>query len=195
MTRTVVTLTAVLAVLTLLVSGCNGAGSGGGSSRTAAQVRAERADRKASAAISAAIMGSQRSGVASGFLDISRKDADCVGTGLVDKVGRTRLQHYGLLTKDLHAKHHLAEVRMAATDARKATEVLFGCTDVETMVHHAVAKAGAIPKTMRSCVDKALSGDSLRGVLTKVFQGRQGQAQQQLAGPLSRCALGSSGIG
>lgn len=200
MSGTHAALVAVFAALTMSLTACSGGGNGdassAGASKSAAQLRAERADRKASKAISDSIMRSQRSsGAASQLLDITRKDADCVANGLVDKIGRKSLQRYGLLTKDLKAKQSMAAASMAAGDAKKATAVLFDCTNVQGMIKQALSKAGAIPRRMRSCIGDALGEASLRSIFTKLFQGKQTEAQQDLTGPMTRCALGGGGNG
>lgn len=166
---------AVLTALALSVSACGG-----------------NADAQASKAISDSIMKSQRSASAtSQFLAMKRRDADCIGKGLVDRIGADQLRKYGLLTKDNKAKAGLAQAKMSAGDAKAATGVLFGCVDVTAMMRSAITNTSSISGAMRSCVTKALGEKSLRDLFTKVFQGDQAGAQKQLTGPLTRCALGN----
>ena len=151
-------------------------------------------DATASKNISASILKSQKSSSgAAQFLALRKKDADCIGDGLVDEVGTDKLQKYGVLTKDMATKQSVTEVRMSGADAASATDVLFSCSDIEKMMRTAVAKSGSIPRAMQSCVDKALDEDNLRPMFTKVFEGKQGEAQKALTTPLTRCATGSAG--
>ena len=167
---------ALLAVLTLSLSGCG------------------NNDAEASKAISDQLIKQQKkSGSASQFFSLDRKDADCIGDGFVDKIGTENLQKYGVITKDNKAKDGVNNVKMSAKDAKSATSTLFDCTDVEKMMRAAINKAGNIPSSMQSCVNKVLSEDNLRPLFTGVFQGKSSEAQQQLAEPLQKCATQSAG--
>ena len=148
-------------------------------------------DAQASKAISAKIMKSQKaSQSASQLFSMKQKNADCVGNGLVDKIGTAKLQKYKLLTKDLKAGQDLTAVTMSAGDAKSATDVLFGCADMPGMVQKAVAKSGQVPAAMTTCVNKALDDKNLRVVFTKVFNGKSSEAQQALIKPMMACGLG-----
>jgi hypothetical protein len=163
---------AVLAALALTISACGGNDD----------------DTKAAKNISASIMQSQKGGSAQ-FLTLKKKDADCIGKGLVDKVGTDNLQKYGVLDKNLKpSKKGISDVKMSAADAKSTTGVLFGCADVEKMMQGAINKSGQIPKTMQSCVNKALSEDNLRPMFTQLFQGNTDAAQKALTGPMTKCA-------
>ncbi len=164
-------------VLALTLSGCGG-----------------NNDDTAATNISASIMKSQKkaSGTSS-FFSMKKKDADCIGKGLVDKIGTDQLQKYKLLDKDLKTKDSVTDVKMSAGDAKKATTVLFGCTDVVKMMQGAMDKSGSVPKQMKPCVDKALNDKSLRGMFTQIFQGDQEAAKKQLVEPMMKCAIGSQG--
>ncbi len=179
---------AVLVVVTLALSGCGG---GGGDSASSGPSKDEKT---AAAAISDSIVKGQKSGDASSqFLDMDKSDADCIGTGLVDKVGLDSLKKYGLVTKDNKTKDSIGSVTMSASDAKAATGVLFGCTDVPGMMQKALSASGSIPKAMQNCVNKVLTEDTLRGMFTKIFSGKQDEAQQALVAPMTKCATGSAG--
>jgi hypothetical protein len=138
-------------------------------------------DAEASKAISDSIMKSQNSqdSSASQFLSMKRKDADCIGDGLVDKIGTEKLQKYGLLTKDNKTDKGVGDVKMSASDSESATGVLFDCTDVEGMMQTAITKSG--------------TEKNLRPMFTKIFQGKQEEAQKDLTTPMMKCATGSAG--
>ena len=46
---------------------------------------------------------------------------------------------------------------------------------------------------MKSCVDKALTEDNLRGMFNQLFQGDSKAANKALVQPMTKCALGSQG--
>jgi hypothetical protein len=166
---------AVLALVALSVSGC---GNGD--------------DDKAAKNISASIMKSQK-GSSSQFLDLKKKDADCIGKGMVAKVGTKRLQKYGLIDSHLKASPKgLTAVKMTPADAKKATDVVFGCTDVAAKAKAAIGKSGVVPRRMVSCVNRTLTERSLRTLFTRLFEGRQQEATKALTAPLTTCALGKS---
>jgi hypothetical protein len=168
---------AVLTVLAMSVSACG-----------------SNDDAKASKAISASIMKSQKStGSTSSFFSMKKKDADCIGDGLVSKIGTDKLKKYGLLTKGLKTKDSVTDVKMSSGDASSATGVLFKCTDVVGMMKTSLTKSGSVPATMKACVDKALTEGNLRPMFTKIFQGQSAAAQKELTTPLMKCATGSGG--
>jgi hypothetical protein len=174
---------AVLTALALLLSAC-----GGGGSETSSE------DDTASKAISDSIMKAQKQGESSAqFFTMKRKDADCIGDGLVDEIGTEKLQEYGLLTEDNKTKKNVTGVKMSKTDAGSATDVLFECTDVQNMMQKAMNQAGNVPDEMKACVKKVLNEENLRGMFSKIFSGQQEQAQQELVQPMMECATGNAG--
>lgn len=166
---------AVLTAFVLALSGC-----GGGDDATAAK------------AISDSLM-KDNSSSATQLLTMKRKDADCIGDGLVDKVGTDKLKKYGLLTEDNKSKTGINDVKMSATDAKATTTVLFDCTDVEAMMESAVTKTGSLPAKVKTCVTKALTEDTLRPLFDEIFQGNQDEATKALTGPITKCAV--AGVG
>lgn len=162
---------AVLTALVLALSGCGG-----------------NDDATASKAISDSLMKSSGDS-STKLLTMKRKDADCIGDGLVDKVGTENLKKYGLLTKDNKSKTGINDVKMSATDAKATTKVLFGCTDVEAMMESAITKSGSISAKVKTCVTKTLTEDTLRPVFDEMFQGKQDEASKALTGPIAKCAM------
>jgi hypothetical protein len=151
-------------------------------------------DAKASKSISASILKSQKQSSGTGqFFNLKKEEADCIGSGLVDKIGTDQLTQYKLLTKDLKANKDVTNAKMSTGDAKAATKVLFGCTDVSGKVQKAVDKTGQIPAAMKSCVHKALNDTTLRPMFEKVFAGKAQEATQGLLQAMSKCGLGSSG--
>ena len=151
-------------------------------------------DAEASKALSASIMKSQKeSDNASQFFSLKQKDADCIGDGLVEKIGTDQLKEYKLLTDDLKANKDVTSTKISTDDAESATDVLFECTDVPGMMQKAVADTGQIPAAMKDCVNKALNEDNLRSMFTKVFSGKEQEAQKELIQPMMKCGMGSGG--
>jgi hypothetical protein len=152
-------------------------------------------DAQASQALSASIMKAQTSGSdsASQLLSLKKKEADCIGKGLVDKVGTDQLRQYKLLTKDNKAGQDVTQVKMSKGDATSATDVLFGCTDVPGMMQKAMNSSGQIPASMQACVEKTLNDQALRGMFTQVFQGNEEQAKKDLIQPMMKCANPNAG--
>jgi hypothetical protein len=179
-----------VAVLTLGTAGCAGNHH---DAHAAAAAKAHAEQSKAAASLSDKIISSQRSGSSSQLFSLTRKQADCIGTGFVHEIGTGRLQRYGVLDKSLKAKEGVDNVTMSPSDARSASGVFFDCADVTAMVRKIVASSGQIPQQLQACVDKALDDSTLRPVFTKVFEGRQQDAQKALVEPIMTCAPGSSG--
>jgi hypothetical protein len=169
---------AALAALLLGVSGCAG-GDGGDT------------DATASKAIADSIMKSGDSSAK--LLSMKREDADCIGKGLVDKVGTEKLRKYGLLTKDNTSKNAINDVSMSPEDAKATTTVLFGCTDVEAMMNSAISQSGNLSKKIKACVTRTLTEDTLRPVFDQMFQGNPDEASKALTGPISKCAVPGAG--
>lgn len=191
------TLTAAVFAVLLLLTACgggsdsdsSGSSSASTSSSAAASATASDDDAKAAKSISDSMVQATKSGSsASQLLSLNRKDADCIGTGMVDEVGTAQLQKYGMLTEDMEAGTAMAGLKMSKADADATTEVVFGCTDVEAMISKAINKSGTIPKKVQRCVDTTLTEERLRPMFTKIFQGQQAAAQEELTTPLLACA-------
>lgn len=169
-------LTAAVAVsLSVIISGCAGSDD----------------DAEASRAISTSIVKQERSGPGA-LLSLQRKQASCIGDGLVKDIGVDRLRKSGMLTDDNQVKGSVTDAKLSEADARKATDVLFGCADVEAMVERGLARSGNIAREMQPCVNKVIDKASLRSMFTDFFQGDQ-NAPQALAGPMMRCVAGKAG--
>lgn len=160
-----------VAVLLLALAACSGGGSGSGD--------------QAAKAISSALMKNN-----SGTLKLTQKQADCMGNGLVDKVGTDNLQKYGLLTKDLKANSSIANVKMSSADADAAAGVLMGCIDAANLLRNQV-EAGQSGTATKQCLDKVLTDDVVRSVFAGIFSGDTAAATQKLTGPMTKCLMGA----
>ena len=181
-------LAAMMTVLVALtVSACGGNGG------DASDSGANKDDARAAKALSSTIMKSQEGASSAQFLRMKKADADCIGEGLVDEIGTDQLRKYKLLTKDLKANQDVTNVKMSVRDAKAATDVLFGCTDVPAMMQKAMDRSGQVPAAMKACIKKTLDQDTLRTIFVSVFSGRQQQASNGLMRSISKCGLGNAG--
>lgn len=170
---------AVAVVLSLAASACAGASTDD--------------DAEASRAISASIVKQQQSDSGPGaLLSLQRKEATCIGDGLVKRIGVERLRKSGMLTDDNRVKGSVTEASLPKADARTATSVLFGCADIEAMVEKGLARSGNISSKMLPCVNKVVDDKSLRAMFIDYFQGDK-NAPQALVRPMMRCIGGNVG--
>jgi hypothetical protein len=176
-------------LLALTLSSCGG-DSGGASNADSA---ANKEDARAAKSISSAIMKSQSGSSSAQFLRMKKTDADCIGKGLVDEIGTDQLKKYRLLSKELKADQAVTNVKMSPRDAKSATDVLFGCTEVPAMMQKAMDRTGQVPPAMKACINKALNEDTLRAIFENVFSGKQKQASNGLMQSISKCGLGNAG--
>ncbi len=151
-------------------------------------------DSTAAKSISDSIMQDQKSGGTS-VMSMQRDDADCIGKGLVDKIGTDNLQKYGLLTKDLKMNKNVTSVKMSSDDANSAADTFFGCTDVMGMMKKAMSQGGKIDPKVKACIDKALSKDAVHSMFVSMFSGKQQQATKGLTASLMKCATGGAPTG
>ena len=180
---------AILTVLCFAVSAC---GSGSGTGTSAAAKHDALASRSISRQLFAA-QGKSSSDITAQF-SLSKKNTDCVGSGLVDKIGTKSLQRYGVIDKSYHAKKSFTGRKLKPTDAKKATAVFFGCVDVPSKVKSLVAKSiGSLPASVKACFNKALTAATLKPAFEKAFEGDKAGAQSSLQGPLAKGATGSAG--
>lgn len=160
----------VLAALALTTTGCG-----------------NKDDQTAANNISASIMKEQKSG-SSQVMQVKQKDADCIGKGLVDKIGTDQLQKYKLLDKNLKMNESVTSVKMSTDDANAAADTFFNCTDVMGMMKNAMEQGGSVPPKVKACMNKALTKDAVHQMFVSMFSGKQDQATQGLQSSLMKCA-------
>jgi len=187
-TPSTASLAAVVTVLALSLTACGGSGDDASQKASAAATASRSAEEQtASKNISDGIVGAQSSGTASDVVQVGRKDADCIGDGLVDKIGVDKLQKYKILDKDLKAENDITQTTMSSTDAKAATDVFFSCTDMKALVNKAISGSGKLSSSIQSCIDKSLTDASLRAFLTATLEGKATEAQKALTQPLTKC--------
>jgi len=149
----------------------------------------DNGDAVASSSISAMLLKQQKTSTNGQLFALTKKNADCIGSGMVDKVGRKKLMTYGLIDKNNKAKGNVGDLKMSATDAKATTGVFFSCADITTMIKKAIDKnASSLPAKAKTCIDSSLDEKTLRTAITYIFQGNQDQFQKSLTAPLTKCA-------
>ena len=142
-------------------------------------------DEKAAEAISASMMEESDE-----EFPVDQEQADCVGDGLVDKIGVDQLQEYGMLTDDLEVDTSVGQVTMEQDDAENAADVIVGCIDAEALLGDAFAADDSLGEQERECINEVLDEEALTNMLALMFQGREDEAVNDLMGPLMSCMMG-----
>lgn len=138
-------------------------------------------EEKASKAISDSIMESNDR-----TFEVTRKQADCVGDGLVEQIGTEKLTEYGLLTEDLKAGEGIANVKMSQEDAESAADVMGECADIRKLFTEAM---GELPEEARTCVDEKLTDEVLDDFLVAIFMDDQEKGAQDMMSALQECVV------
>lgn len=141
-------------------------------------------DDKAAEAISASMMEQSDDG-----FTVDQEQADCVGEGLVDKIGVDKLQDYGMLTDDLETNEAVDDVTMEAGDADNAADVIIDCVDAQQMMADELGADDTLTDEQRECVGEALDDEALKKMFSLVFQGKEDEATEDLMGPLMSCMM------
>lgn len=121
---------------------------------------------------------------------VDGEQADCVGEGLVDKVGVDKLQDYGMLTDDLTVEESVTDVTMEKADADAAAEVFISCIDAEKMMAEQFAADETITEDQQECIGEVLDDEALTSMFSLIFQGKEDEATGELMGPLMACMMG-----
>lgn len=136
-------------------------------------------EEAASKAISASIMESNDD-----TFEVTQEEADCVGDGMVEKIGVDKLTEYGIITEDMKANDGIENVDMSEEDASSAADVMAGCADIKELFTSATSN---LPEEAQQCVEEKLSDEVLHDFLTAVFMNEQEQGNQELMGALQEC--------
>jgi hypothetical protein len=166
--------TAVLVTLAMAMTGCG-----------------NNDDATAAKSISDSIVKDQQSGTSS-VMQVKREAADCIGDGLVDKIGTDKLQKYGLLTKDLQMNKDVTSVHMSTHDADAAADTFFECTDVLGMMRKAMTAGQPIDPKIKACLNDTLTKDAVHSMFVSMFSGKQQEATKSLTEAMMKCAKGPS---
>jgi hypothetical protein len=120
---------------------------------------------------------------------VTEKQAHCVGDGTVHDVGLDRLQHYGIISKDLTVNKSVANVKMTETDADHLAKVFATCLDSERLVEQQFISGSTVTPKQKQCVRDAIDQPATLQILSRSFQGQN--AADVYAGvrkDLKRCA-------
>lgn len=142
-------------------------------------------DAKAAEAISQSMMESSDD-----EFTVDEKQADCVGEGMVDKIGVDKLKSYGMLNDDLTVDDSVTDVTMEEADADNAAAVIIGCVDAQAMMAEQFAADDTMTDEQKECVSDAFDDEALTGMFSLIFQGKEEQATNELMEPLMSCMMG-----
>lgn len=121
---------------------------------------------------------------------VDQEQADCVGEGMVDRIGVEKLQEYGLLTDDLEVDGEVTDVTMEEADADSAADVLVTCVDAQAMLAEEFAGDDSMGEQEQACFEEVIDNDALIEVFSLMFQGREDEAGNSLIEPLMECMMG-----
>jgi hypothetical protein len=107
-------------------------------------------EKAASQAISASIMESSNE-----TFEVTQEQADCIGDGMVDRIGVEKLTDYGIITEDLKAEGRIENVEMSEGDASSAADVMSECADIKELFTSAI---GDLPEAPRPRSSASTSG-------------------------------------
>lgn len=121
---------------------------------------------------------------------VDETQGDCVGEGLVDRIGVDKLTDYGLLSDDLTVDEDVTDVTMEQADADSAADVFVSCLDAEKMMSEELAAGEDLTEEQQACIADVLDNDALKGMFSLIFQGKEDEATGELMGPLMSCIIG-----
>ena len=136
-------------------------------------------DETASKAISDSLMESNDEA-----FEVTRKQADCVGDGMVEEIGTEQLTEYGIITEDLESSGGIENVEMSQEDAEAAADVMGECADIRELFTDAM---GQLPQEAQDCVEENLTDEVLDEFLVAVFMNDQEKGTQGMMTALQEC--------
>lgn len=167
------------AALCFALAGCGGDDGGGGGS--------DNADEKKAAANLKAYFLSESQDTAG--LEINDEQAGCVSDGVVDKIGISQLQDYGLIDDDLEVVKdaNLDEEDITAEDADSLAGTFVDCVDVKGLITKQMGNLPGATQKQKTCISDALSDEALTDMLSQVFQGNEDEATKDLQSKMGAC--------
>ncbi len=138
-------------------------------------------EEAASQAISKSIMDSNDEN-----FEVTKEEADCVGDGLVEKIGVDKLTEYDILTEDLESSGGINDVEMSRADAESAADVMADCADIKQVFTNAM---GELPEEAQACVDENLDDEVIHEFLVAIFMNDQEAGQQGVMTALQECIV------
>lgn len=117
---------------------------------------------------------------------VEKKEADCIGKKMVDKIGVDQLQEYKLLTKDLKVAK-LDNIKMSKKDSNSAADSITGCTDAEKMVEQLLT-GSVTDAAAKTCITDVVDDKIVHTLLAASFSGDSSEATKLLQDPMMECA-------
>lgn len=152
-------------------------------------------ETQAKEAISASLLESQDD-----TFEVSESEADCVGEGMVDKIGVDKLKEYGMVSEDASASEGLdAPMTMSDADGQSAADVMSDCLNIkEAMMTSLSEDMGEGDEAVVTCMDESLDDETLNAFIKTIFTGDQEGAQaalvtEELMSCMLEAELGSTG--
>ena len=144
------TIVAVLAALTLLLSGC-----GADEDKAKENIKAKMLEEEQ-------IAGTK----------VTDDDAACLSDGIVDEIGTEKLQEYGLLNDDLEVEESVGEVKMDKGDADSMATVFVDCMDAEKLIEEQFSSmASQMTDEQKECINDVLDEEKVKEIMSLAFQG------------------------
>lgn len=122
---------------------------------------------------------------------VDQAQADCVGEGMVDRVGVDKLKEYGMLTDELTVNDGVTDVTMEEADADSAADVLVNCVDAQAIIAEQMGADDSITPEQQECMAEAFTNEALTDMFSLMFQGKEDEATQGMMEPLMSCMMGS----
>lgn len=143
-------------------------------------------EARAAEAIAASMMDAEDGDA----LTVDQAEADCVGEGLVDRIGVDKLKDYGLINDDMTLNESVTDMTMDEADATSAADVIVGCVDAQALFAEQFAADDTITPEQQECISEALDDETIKGMFSLIFQGKAEQATQELMAPMMSCMMG-----
>lgn len=118
----------------------------------------------------------------------NKKDADCIGEQMVERIGIERLQKAGLLTKELTVDESIGDLQMSKPDAKRAAKAITGCTDTEALYEKLLTSSAELSPAVKTCVTDFVTEEAVEKVLAAEFAGDTKARTDLLQKPMMECA-------
>jgi hypothetical protein len=132
----------------------------------------------------------------------NEQTAGCTANALVDKLGVSKLQGYGLIDKDGNAvKDKLKDANASKDDATSVVDAMITCVGTDKLsqsINESITKEEPnMPQAVKDCMAKALDKDTIRNLMIAELEGKDSAdakaATTAMMTKLMPCAMGSMG--
>ena len=120
-------------------------------------------------------------------LQVSQKEADCIGEGFVDELGTDKLVEYDMLNEEMEATQREAS-KMSQEDADAAAAVFGDCADVKALMVEALESSG-MPESASDCVNEELTQERIDEFTVALFR-QDDSVGEELGRTIQGCVTG-----